>query len=285
MRVFSFSIAALCALVIVGGPAPALAQADFSGVWIPRYHEDYPERIPGPDLGDYQGLPINDAARQYAESWHPDRITLPEEQCRVHVSPYIYRGPVRLAIWQDRDPMTRELVAIRHRISTYDQDRTIYLDGRPHPSPNAPHTWMGFSTGTWEGEKLTVTTTHLKKGWHRRNGVPMSDEATLTEHFIRNGDVLTRISIVDDPVYLTEPLVKSEDYVLERTDIGTRQWMFNCKAVVEVDRPEGLVPMFQLGENPYLDDYRKRFNIPAIGIRGGAETLYPEFAEKLKTAK
>jgi hypothetical protein len=269
----------------VSAALPALAQADFSGVWIPRYHEDYPERIPGPDLGDYQGLPINSAARQYADSWHPDRITLPEEQCRVHVSPYIYRGPVRLSIWQERDPMTRELVAIRHRVNTYDQDRTIYLDGRAHPSPNAPHTWMGFSTGTWEGEKLTVTTTHLKKGWHRRNGVPMSDEATLTEHFVRNGDVLTRISIVDDPVYLTEPMVKSEDYVLLREELPTRLWMFNCKAVVEVARPLGVVPQFQLGENPFLDDYRNRFHIPAIGIRGGAETLYPEFAEKLKGAR
>ena len=180
--------------------------------------------------------------------------------------------------------MTRELVAFRHRVNTYDQDRTIYLDGRAHPSPYAPHTWMGFSTGTWEREKLTVTTTHLKKGWHRRNGVPMSDQATLTEHFVRNGDVLTRISIVTDPVYLTEPLVKSEDYVLHREDLGTRAWMFNCKAVVEVDRPEGVVPQFQLGENPFLDDYRKRFQLPAAGIRGGADTLYPEFVGRTGTA-
>jgi hypothetical protein len=113
----------------------------------------------------------------------------------------------------------------------------------------------------------------------------MSDEATLTEHFVRNGDVLTRISIVDDPVYLTEPLVKSEDYVLLREELPTRLWMFNCKAVVEVERPLGVVPQFQLGENPFLDDYRNRFHIPAIGIRGGAETLYPEFVDKLKGAK
>jgi hypothetical protein len=71
---------------------PASAQADFSGVWQPRYHEDQPERIPGPELKDYLGLPINDAARQFADSWDSSRITLPEEQCRVHTSPYIMRG-------------------------------------------------------------------------------------------------------------------------------------------------------------------------------------------------
>ena len=99
-------------------PSAASAQADFSGVWQPRYHEDQPERIPGPELRDYAGLPINENARQFADSWDPSRITLPEEQCRVHVSPYIYRGPMNLQVWEERDPKTRELIAIKHYIST-----------------------------------------------------------------------------------------------------------------------------------------------------------------------
>src|SRR6188474_1525034 len=111
----------------VSGPAFAQAGADFSGVWQPRYHEDQPDRIPGPELTDYTGLPINDSARQYANSWDPSRLTLPEEQCRVHVSPYIYRGPLNLRVWEDKDPDTQELVAIKHHISTYDQTRTIYM--------------------------------------------------------------------------------------------------------------------------------------------------------------
>src|SRR5438477_9784987 len=41
-----------------------VAQILLDGEWSPRYHEDQPERIPGPDLADYLGLPINDAARQ-----------------------------------------------------------------------------------------------------------------------------------------------------------------------------------------------------------------------------
>ncbi len=193
----------------------AFAQILLDGEWSPQYHEDQPERIPGPELVDYLGLPINDAARQRAESWDASRLTLPEEQCRVHVSPYIYRGPLDLRIWQEKDPETQQVIAIRNYISTWSQFRTIWMDGRPHPPDYAPHTWMGFSTGKWEGDILTVTTTHIKTGWVRRNGVVMSDQATMTEHFIRHGDYLTHVMILHDPAYLTEPLIKSEDFADE----------------------------------------------------------------------
>ncbi len=62
---------------------------------------------------------------------------------------------------------------------------------------------------------LKVTTTHLKEGWVRRNGLPRSDRATLVEYWIRNEDYLTLVTIVMDPVYLTEPLVRTSDWVLD----------------------------------------------------------------------
>src|ERR1700733_15979563 len=83
--------AMLLAAALVG--APAFAQVDLSGEWQPQYHEDQPERIPGPDLVDYLGLPINDAARLRAESWDASRLTLPEEQCRGRVLPFLYHLP------------------------------------------------------------------------------------------------------------------------------------------------------------------------------------------------
>src|SRR6185295_15212827 len=62
---------------------PAFAQFDFAGQWVPLFHEDYPDRLPGPELGDYTGLPINDAARLRADSWDADRISVVSEyQCR-----------------------------------------------------------------------------------------------------------------------------------------------------------------------------------------------------------
>jgi len=264
-------------------PIPAAAQVDLTGTWSPRYQEDFSERVPGPELGDYTGLPLTDGARRYAESWDPARITMPEEQCRVHISPYIYRGPTNIAIFDERDPSTRELIAIKHRISTFDQERTIYMDGRPHPPAYAPHTWMGFSTGVWQGNMLVVTTTHIKKGWLRRNGVPESDLATLTEYFVRTGDVLTRISAISDPVYLTEPLVKSEEFVLNTQGVPHRSWLYKCKPVVEVVRPEGAVPHYLPGKNPYLQEYRKKYGFPESVTRGGAVQNYPAGSQPAPT--
>ena len=73
------------------------------------------------------------------------------------------------------------------------------MDGRPHPPEHAPHTWMGFSTGRGTATCSIVETTHIKQGWHRRNGVPQSDRTTLTEHFIRHGNILTHIAVITRP--------------------------------------------------------------------------------------
>src|SRR5215472_13832800 len=196
-RMRNFTRATVCSLLALVSPS-GFAQILLSGEWSPQFHEDQAERLPGPDLGDYLGLPINDAARLRAESWNASRLTLQEQQCRVHVSPYIYRGPNNLRIWEEKDPETQQVIAIKNYISTYSQTRTVWMDGRPHPPDYAPHTWMGFSTGKWEGDILTVYTTHIKQGWIRRNGLPQSDRATMMEHFIRHGDLLTHVSIVND---------------------------------------------------------------------------------------
>ena len=58
----------------------------------------------------------------------------------MHVAPYIYHGPLALRIWEDKDPETQRVIAIKNYISTYEQTRTIWMDGRPHPSDLAPHT-------------------------------------------------------------------------------------------------------------------------------------------------
>ncbi len=260
----------------------ARGQADLTGSWAPRYHEDQAERIPGPELGDYLGLPINDAARRWALSWDPSRLTLEEHQCQVHVAPYIYRGPLLLRIWEEKDPKTQELVAIKNYISTYEQTRTIWMDGRPHPPDYAAHTWEGFSTGKWEGDMLTVTTTHIKQGWIRRNGLPESDRATLSEHFIRHGSYLTHISIVTDPVYLTEPLVKTQNFVLNDRQLPQQAWLWPCQIEVEIaNRPRGAVPHYLPGQNPFATEFAGRHDIPVEAAMGGAETMYPEYLLKL----
>jgi len=275
-------IALLC-----GGPASA--QLDLAGIWSPVFHEDQPERIPGPELVDFLGLPINDAARHWALAWDPSRLTAPEHQCQVHTVAYMYRGPLLLRIWEERDPQTQDLIAIRQYISNYEQDRTIYMDGRPHPPAYAAHTWMGFSTGKWEGNILTVTTTHIKQGCHRRNGLPSSDRITLVEHFIRHDDHLTHVTVVTDPDYLTEPLIKSQDFTLNVSLEGigtggiTTGWLYPCEYVEELPgRSRYEVQSYMPGENPFISEFAERHKVPVAAAMGGAETMYPEYRKKLK---
>ena len=113
------------------------------------------------------------------------------------------------------------------------------MDGRPHPGPNAPHTWMGFSTGRYDGDMLIVETTHLKKGWVRRNGVPMSDQAKMTEYMVRNGDVMTHIFVLVDPVYLTEPLVKSQEFVRSTRELPGRHVALGLRSGARDCHPRG----------------------------------------------
>jgi hypothetical protein len=100
----------------------AFAQLDLTGLWTPPrpYDEDEPERGPGPSLVEFVGLPINDQARQWGLAYRPGRLSLPEHQCQVHVVEYIHRGPLQMKIWEERDPVTHQLIAIREAISTYE---------------------------------------------------------------------------------------------------------------------------------------------------------------------
>jgi glyoxylase-like metal-dependent hydrolase (beta-lactamase superfamily II) len=284
-------LAAILCLLVLLVSSPASAQTtgafnaqpglDLAGNWAPVMHEDQPERGAGPPLADYLGLPITDGARLFAESWDASRLTLPEHQCQVHIASYIYRGPLNLRIWEEKDPQSQRVIAIKQYISTYEQTRTIWMDGRPHPPESAAHTWMGFSTGKWEGNVLTVYTTHIKQGWVRRNGLPASDQASLTEHFIRYGNLMTHVSILNDPVYLTEPLIKSQDFLLN-VQAG-QNWLYPCEYVDEVaNRPRGTVPHYLPGENPFLHEFADRYKIPVEAALGGAETSYPEYQAKLK---
>src|SRR5262249_3424375 len=141
----------MCALTILIS-VPAFGDVDFSGNWAPLYHEDAPERLPGPELGDYTELPINDAARLRADSFHGDRISVVQEyQCRPHGADYAMRGLGNIRIWSEIEPASQRLIAIHLHFLAWDSERTIYMDDRPRPSEMAPHTWQGFSVGKWEG--------------------------------------------------------------------------------------------------------------------------------------
>jgi len=251
---------------------------DLSGAWSPAPHE---ENVGNPAIADFLGVPINEAARAVGLAWSPSRVTVPEHQCQVHVAPYLLGGPLNLRIWEERDAQSQKLQDIRLYISTYEQNRTIWMDDRPHPPEAAVHTWMGFSTGKWEGNTLTVYTTHMKAGYLRRNGLPETDQATLIEHFMRHGDFLVHVSEVTDPATLTEPFVRTQ--VFRRISEEGQNWLYPCESVVEIaNQPRGAVPNFLPDQNPFVAEFAAKYGIPLEATLGGAETMYPEFQQKMK---
>lgn len=274
-RVFCrFSLISLLALSAFS----AQAEINFSGVWVGNYSEDFPDRLPGPELGDYGGLPINDAVRLRAQSWSASLIALPEYQCRVHPSDYA-SSFANIRIWETRDPISEQLIAIHIQHFAWQTRRTIWMDGREHPPAYAQHTSMGFSTGEWVGHQLKVKTTHLKEGWLRRNGVTRSDQATVTEYFIRHDDYLTWTVIIDDPIYLEEPFIRNRDYIYS---IDSQIGNYPCDPVIEMVREPGYIPHHLPGSNPDLLIYSNRHDIPAEAAMGGPETMYPEYTERLR---
>ena len=261
---------------------PALAQVDLAGEWAARSgHEDQPHRIPGPDLGDFTGLPINDAARLKARSWDASVLAQPERQAQPHPAPYSMRGPgPNFRMNKVVDPRTFALVAYTITGLFGNADRTIWMDGRPHPSDLAQHTWNGFSTGVWQGSALKVTTTHIKAGTIQRNGVPTSVRATMTEFFIRHGDQLLLATIIDDPAYLEESFVRTSNFVWAPTQNLARPSPF--EVVDEVaGQPSGWVPSFPVGT--LHPEFAARLNLPFEATQGGKASIYPEFAQQMRT--
>ena len=280
MKVDGKAVTLALALLVIS--IPAFAQIDLTGSWNPRLHEDWMERCCGRDLGDYTGLPINDEARAKALSWDASLNSLRERQC-LFFSPWAGQfQPQGVRIWNEFDSGGR-IVAWKLSGNVQKDVVTIWMDGRAHPSPNAFHPFSGFTTGQWEGDTLTAYTTHMKTAVLRRaNGVPKSDRATATIHITRHEDLLTVVTIEEDPIYLTEPLVISRTFQLDpRGDIP--KWT-SCDAVTEIERLEGtgIVPHYLPGGNPSVDYMSKTYNLPHEAAMGYGETLYPEYRKKIR---
>jgi len=235
------------------------------------------------ELVDYAGEPLNEAGRMYALTWNPTMMTTRQQQCAGY-------EPIRLLergsrrFWEVRDPYTQKLIAIGMYGQITEGTRTVWMDGRPHPPAYAKHSFLGFATGKYEGNVLTVYTTHLKRNWIRTpNGVPFSDQATLVEHFIRHGDRLTYVTVLTDPVYFTEPLLTTADMV--RSNRNPDAWLYACDDGEQIlNKQPDQVPNYLFGQNPYLREHADRYHLPLLAMLGGAETMYPDNSGKFKAA-
>jgi len=271
-------LGALLGLALLCVPGEARAQLDLSGEWSVVREED---NTGNTELGDWGGIPMSEAARFRSQAWMASIQTLPEWQCRPHGAMYISRGPSQLTITKEIDPVSREVTAWNFEWLRSVR-KPVYMDGRPRPSPNAVHTWAGFSLGEWRGDVLVFTTTHIKEEYLKRNGVFHSDQATVTNYLFRRGNYLTWTMVEYDPVYLTEPLVRTTEYQL---DLKQQVPPYPCHVVEEVARERGLIPHLLptdpgfAGEVKYFAD---KYQIPLEVLQSGAATMYPEVTAEIE---
>src|SRR5258705_1488530 len=276
MRVRTASVVMLLAVLAIR-PAPAQENSpiDLTGTWRWINHEDERDRNPGAFSGDYRGLPLNDAARMRADTYDEEvNSTSILLQCRPRTPGYQPKGLDPMRIDKVIDPLTRQMVAYRISYEKTAGDRVIWLDGRPSPSPYALHSWEGFSSGRVRGGTLEITTTHLKESYVRRNGVATSFRATVIEHVSLEEPYLEVTFTVVDPDYLTEPLVRSATYMRAPT---LQLPPYPCQPEDNQFGEQYRVPHYLPGENPYLTESAFKYTTPQEGVRGGADTLYPEW--------
>jgi len=185
-----------------------------------------------------------------------------------------------MRVWEERDPQTQQQSQIETWVEWQSQHRHIWMDGRPHPPPWAHDTWQGFSMGRWEGNVLHVHTDLLKPYYIARNGLPLDDKTTMDERFFRYGDVMTDVMMISDPQYLSRPVVESKSYY--RLPQGFMQ-AYPCRPSDEVPRAEGIVPMHLPSTHSAVSYGPVRTGVPLKAAEGGAETMFPEYQDIMKT--
>jgi hypothetical protein len=231
--------AALLATIAAGvlalaGPSDATAQPgspraqaalDLTGTWVSEVTEDWRWRMVVPPQGDYTSIPLSAAGRTAADRWTPDQIDT--DGCRPYGAAAIMRVPGRLRIsWEDDRTLRIETDAGL-------QTRRLHFDRTV--TPPAEPTWQGHSVAEWvvaagrgggrggaRAGSLRVVTTGMRPGYYRRNGVPYSDAAVMTEYFDRHAaygiEWFTVTTIVEDPRYLTQPFIVTTHFRREASD-------------------------------------------------------------------
>ena len=229
-----------------GGPPPtprAAAPVDFTGNWVSIVSEDWRWRMITPPKGDYANIPVNPEAKKVGDGWDPAKDQAAGEQCKAYAAPAIMREPGRLRIsWQDDNTLKIETDAgLQTRLFRF------AAPGAPAITTSAPpaageRSWQGVSAARWEAppraaagsgiplglapragtqsRTLEVVTTQIRPGYLRKNGVPFSANATVTEYFdlFKDPDGLDWFvvtTIVQDPQYLNTPWVTTSHFKKE----------------------------------------------------------------------
>ena len=198
-----------------------LAPIDLTGYWVSYVTENWRYRMVTPAKGEYRRIPVSPAALPIINAWDPVADQRAGNQCKSYGAGAIMSVPGRLHItWQDADTLRIDTDAgTQTRLLRF----TARAPGGKSASATRP-TWQGESTARWEpgdgGGSLRVVTSNMRAGYLRKNGVPYSERATVTEHFdvapLPDGGTLLLVNtIVDDPVYLNAPYIVSPHFKKE----------------------------------------------------------------------
>ena len=253
-------------------PSPRdIAPVDFTGYWVSVITEDWRFRMLTAPKGDAAGVPLNAEGTKAANAWDPAKDIASGEQCRAFGAGGVMRMPIRLHVtWQDEKTLKMET-------DNGQQVRLFHFDRNQQP-PAQP-AWQGFSVANWEtmaqgqgtapapngnggnpaagargggraaaaganalSGSFQVVTTRMRPGYLRRNGVPYTANAVLTEFFDRteepNGDSwLVVTSSLDDPQYLTLPFMTSTHF--KREPDGSKFNPRPCEVTMPVDGVHG----------------------------------------------
>ena len=211
MELKAILIAALAALPFVASGQKASAPIDITGYWVAYVTEDWRFRMVTPRKGDYQSVPMTEQARKVADAWDPAADEAAGNQCKGYGGAAIMRVPARFHItWQDDN-------TLRVESDSGMQTRLFHFNS----TPPGERTWQGSSTAQWQRPaSLKVGTNNVRAGYLRKNGVPYSENAAVTEYFDMaplpgGGQVLMVTAIVDDPQYLQQPFTVSSQFLKE----------------------------------------------------------------------
>jgi hypothetical protein len=246
-----------------------IAPIDLTGWWVPVITEDWRWRMLTPPKGDYASVPINDEGRRVADTWNLGKDEAAGLACKPYGAANIMRMPGRMHItWQDDTTLKAEFDAGT-------QTRLLRFTGSA--PAGGEKTWQGFSAASWEiagqqvnvdrngipiappaggrggrggrgaaapprGGSLRVVTTNFREGYLRKNGVPYSANASITEYYDKvgpepNGDVILLVrTVVEDPKYLQMPFITSTHFKLEKD--GGKWNPTPCKIDPPVELPK-----------------------------------------------
>jgi len=192
--------------------ARAAAPVDPTGYWVSMITNNWRLRMVPPAKGDYIGIPISAAAKKVADAWDMTKDEAGGNECKYYGAASIMYQPTRLHIaWQDDN-------TLRMDTDAGTQTRIFHFGNAASPPARS---WQGYSAAMWESRRaggrgaaspprhLKVTTTNMRSAYLRKNGVPYSDSAVLTEYYdlYREPDgtvMMVVTAVVEDPVYLEQ---------------------------------------------------------------------------------